>query len=297
MTSHRAPFPGRRVRRLVLLLAWLLAGPAHAEQHAPSVGEAAGQAFRKIVEARGQARAQRYPEALKQLDEAASLAEELEDRLPLALAFHNRGEVHLLRGELQDAWTDYHRALGVYAAMGHMVGAGLVQRRIGALSRLLEKSRGMAEAPVGARAGALSPIDQAVERVRRRARAAGEAAESGPVRVTWSEPAAAKDYGEWAYVESLRRKIGSNTRYPDHARRTGQEGTVDVVFAVRRSGEVANLELSKSSGVILLDLEALRNVSESAPFDPVPDGVAAAAPLTVRLTLSYRLPAAPDRTH
>ena len=299
---QRHPFPGRRMRRLVLMLAWLLAGPAYADQHAPPAPDAEKQAFEKIVEARGQARGKRYAEALKQLDEAVALAEGMDDKLPLALALHNIAEVQLLKGEPRDALKVYHRALGVYAELGYEAGAGMVQRRIGTLSRLLSKPR-KPKSPVAEdvpRAGAGEPfaaIDQAVERVRRRKlarlRAAREAAESGPVRVTRSEPLPAEDSGEWTYVESLRQKIRGNSRYPDYAKRTGQEGTVDLVFAVRRNGEVESVELLKSSGFIVLDVEALRNVRESAPFGAVPDG-AASSPLTVRLTFSYRLPAASD---
>ena len=96
---QRHPFPGRRIRRLVLMLAWLLAGPAFADQHTPPAPDAEKQAFEKIVEARGQARGKRYAEALKQLDEAVALAEGVEDKLPLALALHNIAEVQLLKGE------------------------------------------------------------------------------------------------------------------------------------------------------------------------------------------------------
>ena len=81
------------------MLVWLMAEPVHASQHAPSASELKEQAFEKIVEARGRARAKNYLDALNQLDEAVSLAEGMEDRLPLALALHNIAEIHLYRGE------------------------------------------------------------------------------------------------------------------------------------------------------------------------------------------------------
>jgi len=135
-------------------------------------------------------------------------------------------------------------------------------------------------------------IDQAVERIRRRQR--GEETPELPpvegVRVIRTEPR--EEPGnprERAYVESLRRKIGGNARYPEYAKRTRQQGAVDVVFAVHGNGEVEGVKLSRSSGFIVLDVEALRNVRESAPFGPMPGSVAG-DPVTVRLTLNYELP-------
>ncbi len=297
--TQRHPFGGRRVSRLILMLAWLMVAPAYANQHTPSVPEvqpspeAGKQALEKIVEARGRARAKRYPEALNQLDDAVSLAEGMEDKLPLALALHNIAEIQLLKGEIPDALKAYYRALGVYTELGNKAGAGIVQGRIGTLSRLLRKPREpAAPAKTGDR---VSLIDEAVERVRLRKRSRGqetaETAPPGPVRVTRLEVQPVDNPGESAYVETLRRKISGNSRYPDYARRTGQEGSVDLAFAVWKNGDVTNVELLKSSGFIILDVEALRNVRESAPFGLVPNGTAPGS-LTVRLTFSYELPAA-----
>ena len=285
------------------MLAWLMAAPAYASQHTPSNPDTTEQAFEMIMEARGRARARHYPEALSQLDAAVSLAEQLDDRLPLALALHNIAEVQLLRGELLDALKAYYRVLDIYTELGQEAGIGRVQRRIGTLSRLLRKPEDP-PAPVAKPAAPvetkepLSLVDQAVERVRQRqqarARVEPAAKPSGPVRVTRSEASTTVDSpGEGTYVESLTTKIGGNSRYPEYARRMGQEGTVDLVFAVRENGEVEDLKLLKSSGFIVLDVEALRNVRESAPFGPVP-ARADPEPLTVRLTLSYKLPAASD---
>ena len=300
--THGHPFPWRRASCLILMLAWLAAEPAYAGHHLPPAPEGKKQALEKLVEARGRARVKRYVEALNQLDEAVSLAEGMEDKLPLALALHNVAEVQLLRGEPLAALKAYYRVLEVYTELGHEAGVGRVQRRIRTVSRLLRKPREPAVSAAknvapAATQDRLSLIDQAVERVRRRKQSRGqgapEAARSAPVRVTRPEPRALDNPRERAYVESLRRKISGSSRYPDYARRTGQEGSVGIVFAVRENGDIENVELSQSSGFIVLDVEALRNVRESAPFDPVPVG-AAAGPLTVRLTFSYRLPAAPD---
>ena len=316
--------------RLTLMLALaggVAADRARAGHDAVHAADPEKQAYAKIVEARGSARVERYLEALNHLGDAVALAERLEGRLPLALALHNKGEVELLRGRPLDALKAYYRVLGVYTRLGHQGGVARVQRRIDTLTRLVRKPRGPAEPPAQGTPPAktrdsLSPIDQAVERIRSRVRSGGQPApeerpstpvqatppeESPPapvqvrtpeepppasVQVVRTEPRAPSDSPrQWAYVETLKRKISGNSRYPDYAKRTGQQGIVDLVFAVQESGGIDDVRLSKSSGFIVLDVEALRNVRESAPFGPVP---VSAGPLTVRLTFSYKLPAASD---
>lgn len=291
---HRAPV------RVALLLACFLSGAAHAappipdmeeqaEEQAPDVGK---QALARIMEARGSARAKRYVEALIQLNEAVSLARQAEDELPLALALHNMAEVRRLRGETLEALKAYHRVLEVYTRMGHAAGVGLAQRQIRSLSTVfrLREDRTRPEAAARPKAP-LSPMEQAVERIRQQARARGrEDVSAASVEVASPDPQpAGGNPRQRAYVESLRRKVRGSSRYPDFARRSGQQGTAAVVFTVREDGEVESLEILKSSGFTVLDVEALRNVRESAPFGPVPRGLAVPDPLTVRLTFRYRL--------
>ncbi len=325
-----------RAALLLALAVGVAAGRARANLEALPAAELEKQAYAKIVEARGSARAERYPDALTRLDDAVTLAEQLDDKLPLALALHNKGEVELLRGRPLDALKAYYRVLGVYRRLGHQAGAALVQKRIGMLTRLVKKPEKPAaappqEAPAAKAPDRLSLVDQAVERIRARIRSAGQKAPEKPalvetrrtveppvpveargtgeppppvpttppeeppqpsVQVARAEPRSGADNPrEWAYVESLKRKISARSRYPAYARRTGQQGTVAVVVAVRENGELAGVELSESSGFIVLDVEALRNVRESAPFGPVPTR-AVPGPLTVRMTVSYTLPAA-----
>lgn len=290
----------RSLVRLALLLACFLSGAAHAEPPIPDLEEQAEeqapdmgkQALARIMEARGSARAKRYIEALIRLNEAVSLARQAEDELPLALALHNMAEVRRLQGETLDALKAYHRVLEVYTRMGHAAGVALAQRQIRSLSTVFRLRENRTRPAGAARPKApLSPMEQAVERIRQQARVRGpEGVPAASVEVASPDPRpAGDDPRQWAYVESLMRKVRNNSRYPDFARRSGQQGTAAVVFTVREDGEVGSLEILKSSGVTVLDVEALRNVRESAPFGPVPAGQAVPGPLTVRLTLRYRL--------
>ena len=284
--------------RVALLLACFLSGAAHsappvsdleeqAEEQAPDIGK---QALARIMEARGSARAKRYVEALIQLNEAVSLARQAEDELPLALALHNMAEVRRLRGETLEALKAYHRVLEVYTRMGHAAGVELAQRQIRSLSTVfrLREDRTRPEAAARPKAP-LSPMEQAVERIRQQARGR-EDVPAASVEVASPDPhPAGGNPRQRAYLESLRRKVRGNSRYPEFARRSGQQGTAAVVFTVREDGEVESLEILKSSGFTVLDVEALRNVRESAPFGPMPRGQAVPDPLTVRLTFRYRL--------
>lgn len=292
--TRRPRFPGR----LALLLAGILCGPAHAAPPVPDAArqDLAKQALARVMEARGSARAKRYLEALLQLTEAVSLARRSEDELPLALALHNMAEVRRLRGDTLEALKAYHRVLEVYTRMGHAAGAAMAQRRIRTLSRLV-RLRGEPTTPTAPAQpkDRLSPMEQAVERIRQQARTGGrEPVPAASIEVAFLDPQPAGDNPrQWAYVESIRRKVHGNSRYPDFARRSRQQGTAALVFTVREDGGVESLALLQSSGFTVLDVEALRNVRESAPFVPVPSQ-AVPGPLTVRLTFRYGLSAAPS---
>ncbi len=76
--------------------------------------------------------------------------------------------------------------------------------------------------------------------------------------------------------------------FPLLARRRGWEGTVVVRFQVDTAGEVANVEVAKSSGRQVFDDEAIRAVKRR-PFRPATrDGVAVAAQHTIRITFKLK---------
>jgi protein TonB len=80
---------------------------------------------------------------------------------------------------------------------------------------------------------------------------------------------------EYAWANYLRawvdraERVG-NLNYPDEARRKRLSGQVVISVAVRRDGTVEQSRIIQSSGVPLLDSTALRIVTLSAPFPPLP---------------------------
>ena len=73
-----------------------------------------------------------------------------------------------------------------------------------------------------------------------------------------------KNFG---YIRDL---INSNLRYPGKARRMGWSGGLRVEFVVRENGSVDSIRIAKSSGVPLLDCNAIETVRQSAPFPKPP---------------------------
>jgi protein TonB len=80
---------------------------------------------------------------------------------------------------------------------------------------------------------------------------------------------------EYAWANYLRawvdraERVG-NLNYPDEARRKRLSGQAVISVAVRRDGSIEQSRIIQSSGVPLLDSTALRIVTLSAPFPPLP---------------------------
>ena len=64
-----------------------------------------------------------------------------------------------------------------------------------------------------------------------------------------------------------------NKRYPADARSRGAQGTAQVAFVLDRGGRVVSRTLVQSSGVAVLDQEALALLGRAQPFPPPPGDV------------------------
>lgn len=70
------------------------------------------------------------------------------------------------------------------------------------------------------------------------------------------------------YLNSIRAKIYSHKRYPKTAAMNGIEGETLVSFAVDNNGNVADMEVKKSSGFEILNRAAVEAVKNASPFHP-----------------------------
>uniref|UniRef100_A0A7C5X347 Energy transducer TonB n=1 Tax=Thermocrinis ruber TaxID=75906 RepID=A0A7C5X347_9AQUI len=78
--------------------------------------------------------------------------------------------------------------------------------------------------------------------------------------------------------------IESEKRYPEEAKRRGEEGTVVVSFTIDESGNPVNVKLASSSGSSSIDNETLRLI-RSLKFPPPPGG----KPVNLRVEVDYQL--------
>jgi protein TonB len=78
--------------------------------------------------------------------------------------------------------------------------------------------------------------------------------------------------------------IESKKRYPEEAKRRGEEGIVVVSFTIDESGNPVNVRLASSSGSPSIDNETLRLI-RSLKFPPPPDG----KPINLRVEVEYQL--------
>jgi protein TonB len=86
------------------------------------------------------------------------------------------------------------------------------------------------------------------------------------------------------YFALVKGIIESKKRYPEEARRRGEEGTVVVSFTIDESGNPVNVRLASSSGSSSIDNETLRLI-RSLKFPPPPDG----KPINLRVEVEYQL--------
>ena len=61
--------------------------------------------------------------------------------------------------------------------------------------------------------------------------------------------------------------------YPPEALKRKQEGTVMVVFTIKNNGNLANYEITESSGFKLLDKAVEKMLERAAPLPPFPDDI------------------------
>jgi TonB family C-terminal domain len=86
------------------------------------------------------------------------------------------------------------------------------------------------------------------------------------------------------YFALVKGIIESKKRYPEEAKRRGEEGTVVVSFTIDESGNPVNVRLASSSGSSSIDNETLRLI-RSLKFPPPPDG----KPINLRVEVEYQL--------
>jgi protein TonB len=90
------------------------------------------------------------------------------------------------------------------------------------------------------------------------------------------------------YFSRVKQRITWSWIYPQQAKNEGLSGNVDVIFTISREGKVIDVRITRSSGVPVLDQEAVAAVRKAAPFGPLPDDWQPAK-MIIRSTFEYVL--------
>lgn len=76
-----------------------------------------------------------------------------------------------------------------------------------------------------------------------------------------------------AYMTSVRRAINLQWVYPAAALRQRVEGKLTLELTILENGQLGETRIVRSSGITMLDEEAIRAVKAAAPFKPIPAGI------------------------
>lgn len=91
-----------------------------------------------------------------------------------------------------------------------------------------------------------------------------------------------------SYARVIKERIAHHWRYPRQAKENLIEGKLVLMFALNRGGTMVEARIMATSGFEILDKEAVRAITEAAPFPPFPAHVRVAR-LNVVVNFDYRL--------
>ena len=92
------------------------------------------------------------------------------------------------------------------------------------------------------------------------------------------------------YAKIIKERLLRHWRYPPEAKENLIEGRLMVLFSLGKEGNLAYVEVLKSSGHDILDTEAGRAIHAAAPFPPFPEHVAVKR-LNIKASFDYRITA------
>jgi TonB family protein len=106
--------------------------------------------------------------------------------------------------------------------------------------------------------------------------------------VTILTPTGGVDFNPYTNKMSKAVKQKWYANMPDVAR-AGQKGKTVVEFRILRSGEIGKFSIAVSSGSDVLDKAAIKGISDSSPFDPLPPTFKGEY-IELRMDFLYNLP-------
>jgi TonB family protein len=92
----------------------------------------------------------------------------------------------------------------------------------------------------------------------------------------------------FSFRDAVKKKIQEARSYPDSAKRSGLEGTANVMFTIMPDGNVSSVGITGSSGEKVLDDEAVSTVKRASPFPPLPDKMITGS-LNMQVAIVFKL--------
>ena len=90
------------------------------------------------------------------------------------------------------------------------------------------------------------------------------------------------------FQRALLSHIAKYRHYPDQARRDRVQGSVQLVFAMRRNGTVTDIWVKTGSGHVALDHAAVDTILKAQPLPPIPAGLPDT--LNIAMPVDFSLP-------
>ncbi len=97
------------------------------------------------------------------------------------------------------------------------------------------------------------------------------------------------EFRYFSYFAKLKEKIEQVWNYPEASRLNGEQGSLFLVFTIRRDGSLEDIKLINPSGYARLDDEAIRAIRIASPFSPFPKSWGGLERLNIRAEFRYEI--------
>lgn len=97
------------------------------------------------------------------------------------------------------------------------------------------------------------------------------------------------EFRYFSYFAKLKEKIEQVWNYPEASRLNGEQGSLFLVFTIRRDGSLEDIKLISPSGYARLDDEAIRAIRVASPFSPFPKSWGGLERLNIRAEFRYEI--------
>jgi protein TonB len=97
------------------------------------------------------------------------------------------------------------------------------------------------------------------------------------------------EFRYFSYFAKLKEKIEQVWNYPEASRLNGEQGSLFLVFTIRRDGSLEDIKLINPSGYARLDDEAIRAIRVASPFSPFPKSWGGLERLNIRAEFRYEI--------